>query len=224
MAFAGFDSLAYPGDQVMAWLRQKTNLVFVGFYLAPAPSRADSRWMDRRGVLAGQDWGFAPIYVGQQEPGAPGSHILTPGQGEVDARDASTLMNRAGFPSGSYVYIDLETGGPATPATFSYVQAWAKALTDQGTYKPGVYCSYTTAPSVKPAVGTDARFWVFHLTGPAPGPDYPPEFPTKDPGGSGFAAAVGWQYAQNKVVELDGGPVGSVRIDLDTATVADPSV
>jgi hypothetical protein len=35
MAFAGFDSLPYPGDDTMQWIIKNTNLSFVGFYLAP---------------------------------------------------------------------------------------------------------------------------------------------------------------------------------------------
>jgi len=223
MAFAGFDSLAYPGDNVMAWLKANTNLSFVGFYLAPAPSRPTSDWMDCRSVLAGQNWGFAPVYVGQQEPGAPGSHILTPAQGTIDGGDASALMTAAGFPPNCVVYLDLETGGPASGATRSYVSAWVDALNAAGQYRPGIYCSHTTAASVQAVINPSVRFWVFNLKGPVPGPDYPPNFPTKDPAGSGVANAVIWQWAQNQNVDLDGGPVGSLKIDLDTATVADPS-
>ena len=40
MPFAGFDCLAYPGDDMMEWLKANTNFSFVGFYLAPAPSRS----------------------------------------------------------------------------------------------------------------------------------------------------------------------------------------
>lgn len=101
MPFAGFDSLHYPGDGVMAWLKANTNLSFVGFYLAPAPSQGDREWMSRRATLVQQGWGFAPLYLGQQElsinkPGV--SHILTPGQGEIDGGDACQLMKTAGFP------------------------------------------------------------------------------------------------------------------------------
>ena len=44
MPFAGFDSLNYPGDAVMAWLKANTNLSFVGFYLAPMPSQGYRGW------------------------------------------------------------------------------------------------------------------------------------------------------------------------------------
>ena len=38
MAFyAGFDILQYPNMAMMNWLNQNTNLVWCGYYLAPAP-------------------------------------------------------------------------------------------------------------------------------------------------------------------------------------------
>jgi hypothetical protein len=45
MPFAGFDSLLYPGDDTMQWIKSNTNFSYVGFYLAPAPSRPDSGWI-----------------------------------------------------------------------------------------------------------------------------------------------------------------------------------
>ena len=60
MPFAGFDSLSYPGDAVMAWLKANTNFRFVGFYLAPAPSRPTSAWMARRSTLSAQGWALPP--------------------------------------------------------------------------------------------------------------------------------------------------------------------
>ncbi len=105
MGFAGFDSLAYPGDDVMAWLKANTNLSFVGFYLAPAPSRPTSKWMGRRALLASQGW----------------------------------------------------------------------------------------------------------------------DLPTDDPAGSGVAAAAVWQHTQNITLALHAGPVPTLKVDLNCASVADPS-
>jgi len=98
MPYAGFDSLLYPGDDAIQWIKSNTNFTYVGFYLAPAPSRPDSGWMNKHDVLASQGWGFAPIYVGQQEIGQPGSHNLTPDQGTLDGYNAASLMFQAGFP------------------------------------------------------------------------------------------------------------------------------
>ena len=219
MPFAGFDSLSYPGDAVMAWLKANTNLAFVGFYLAPAPSRPTSAWMTRRSTLSAQGWGLAPVYVGQQEATQPGAHILTPEQGETDASDAGALMARAGFPAGSVVYLDCEQGGPLSTASAAYVKAWVQTLAGLGSFTPGVYCSHTTAPSLVSAIGT-VPIWTWNLKDLAA---HSPTFPTADPSGSGVAKAVLWQHAQNKTVAFTGGPVPSLVVDLDCASVPDPS-
>ncbi len=66
---AGFDTSTYPGDSTMSWLKTHTNLQWVGYYLAPAPSRTNATWMGsyaRQGGLRDQGWGVAPLYVGEQ--------------------------------------------------------------------------------------------------------------------------------------------------------------
>ncbi len=216
MAFAGFDSLSYPGDAVMAWLKANTNLSFVGFYLAPAPSRPTSAWMDKFAVLSGQGWGFAPVYVGQQEANQPGSNELTAAQGTIDGGGAVGLMRQAGFPAGSVVYLDCEQGGPASAAVQAYVGAWVDAVTG---FTPGIYCSHTTAASLL-AIRPGVPVWTWNLKDLQPAA---PTFPANDPAGAGLAVATVWQYAQNIVIELPGGPVGSLKVDLDCASVPDPS-
>jgi hypothetical protein len=219
MAFAGFDSLDYPGDAVMAWLKANTNFSFVGFYLAPAPSQPSTAWMTRFPTLSAQGWGFAPIYVGQQEPGGPGSHILTAAQGAIDGEDAAKLMATAGFPAGCVVYLDIETGGSASAATLSYFSAWVDAVRADGGYAPGVYCSFTTAASLL-ASRPGVQVWTWHLVEKSPSF---PHFPISDPGGSGVATATVWQYAQNRSTNFPGSPKPVLLVDLDVASVADPS-
>jgi hypothetical protein len=219
MAFAGFDSLDYPGDEMMQWMKSNTNLTFVGFYLAPAPSRPDSDWMDRYATLAGQGWGFAPIYVGQQELGEPGSHNLTADQGTADGHGAADLMSQAGFPPGSIVYLDCEQGGPASDARLEYVGAWVDAVNLSATsYTPGIYCSYNTAASLL-AIRPDLYVWVWKLTDSATGPF----FPTPDPTTTGVPKARVWQYCQDKNIQFVGAPSPQLKIDLGTASTADPS-
>ncbi|SRR5579871_1396596 len=217
MSYAGFDSLAYPGDAMMQWLKSHTNLSFVGFYLAPAPSQPYVGWMTTRPTLAAQGWGFAPLYVGQQEEGQRGSHILTAAQGTIDGHDAAGLMHTAGFPTNSVVYLDCEQGGPASSAVQAYVGAWVDAVAPSS-YKPGIYCSYTTAASLL-AIRPNVCVWVWHITNPAPGP----AFPTPDPGSSGTSKAMVLQYFQNTSVNFPGAPAASLTIDLDSSSVADPS-
>src|ERR1700755_3469138 len=111
--FAGFDTDIYPGDSQMAWLKANTNLVWCGYYLAPAPSHHDTSWMGARAALVAQGWGIAPVYLGQQTP-APGSHNPSVGQGTTDGNNAAKLMTGEGFAPGSCVYLDLENGPPMT--------------------------------------------------------------------------------------------------------------
>lgn len=62
----GFDTYAYPGDQVMrAWRHRDVPYEWVGYYL-PAPCHKGRSWVGKRERLADMGWGMAVIYVGQQ--------------------------------------------------------------------------------------------------------------------------------------------------------------
>lgn len=57
MAFyAGFDILQYPNIAMMNWLNANTNLVWCGYYLAPAPNRPTSQWIGKYSAIKGK-WG-----------------------------------------------------------------------------------------------------------------------------------------------------------------------
>jgi hypothetical protein len=222
MAYGGFDSLAYPdaaATGTMRWLKQNTNFAFAGYYLAPAPARPDSQWMGKRAALAGQGWGFAPVYVGQQEADHPGTHVLTAAQGGLDAAAAAHLMQGEGFAAGSFVYLDCEEGGAASAATIAYVAAWYDAVITDGRFAPGLYCSYTTAASLL-AVRPFARLWVWKLRDPPP---TAPDRPARDPNGSSVAQATIWQYGQNRPIAFPGSPAPHLTLDLDCSSLADPS-
>jgi hypothetical protein len=171
-------------------------------------------------VLRAQGWGIAPVYVGQQAVGGPGSHILTAAQGTLDGQNATQLMTTAGFTPGSFVYLDIETGGPASPAIHAYATAWIASIQAQGTFQPAIYCSFTTAPSMPPP-GPGLRYWNWHL-GPIQNPA-PPTFPVNHPSGCGFAAATVWQHTQNHPFAFPGSPAPHLTLDLDVASVPDPS-
>jgi hypothetical protein len=62
----GFDTYAYPGDEVMrAWRHKDVPYEWVGYYL-PAPCHKGRTWMGKRERLAEMGWGMAVVYVGQQ--------------------------------------------------------------------------------------------------------------------------------------------------------------
>jgi hypothetical protein len=224
MNYAGFDTYSCPDFGMMQWLKDNTNLSFCGFYLGGAPCHGDAGWMGTRAVLAAQGWGMAAIYVGQQEPGNNcGANILTSDQGNIDGQQATSLMSaaNAGFPIGSVVYLDIEGGGPASAQTKAYYQAWVDAVFAGGLYRPGVYCSYTTAPSLL-AVRSAVQVWATRLLN-VPDGGYTNPFGTDDPVNSGVNAATVWQYAQNQDVDFAGAPADTLHIDLNFASVSDPS-
>ena len=62
----GFDTYAYPGDEIMkAWRHEDVPFEWVGYYL-PAPCHGGNTWVGKRERLADMGWGMAVIYVGQQ--------------------------------------------------------------------------------------------------------------------------------------------------------------
>ena len=214
--FLGFDRSGYPGDNTMQQLRTEAQIDFTGFYLAPAPSHGDTGWMSKRAFLKGLGLGFAPVYVGQQQS-PPGSLNLSTAQGKIDGANAVVLAGQAGFPAGSVIYLDVETGPPVQQKFILYYQAGVQAVIDHG-FKPGVYCSHHLASKF---IGADNRaaVWVFQLA--QMGGNFTPPLPRPDPSHSSFAGARVLQYAQNATLNLNGTIVKPV--DLNTALVADPS-
>jgi hypothetical protein len=67
------------------------------------------------------------------------------GSGTEHGKEAASLMQKAKFPSGSIVYLDIETPKPENGPFQGYIGEWMKAVKGGGFY-PGVYCSYTMAP------------------------------------------------------------------------------
>lgn len=215
--FLGFDRSAYPGDHTMQSLRA-ANVAWTGFYLAAAPSHSDTSWMQKRDFLLGLGFGFAPVYLGQQQPPGPGSHILSAQQGTRDGRNATALASQAGFPAQSVIYLDIETGPPMQQSYVDYYAAWVQGVIDNG-YTPGVYCSHLLASGLHARDGRPV-FWVFKLLFPN-GHVFAPPLPTPSPVLPDFAGATLLQYAQNCQLNVNG--LHITPVDLDSSLVADPS-
>jgi hypothetical protein len=227
----GFDRSAYPGDAVMQSLWSSTPLAFVAPYLAPAPSHGNAAWMAAMPALRAMGWGFAPVYVGQQSPGGPGSHILTDAQGKADAQQAAALGAMAGFATGSVLYLDIEIGGNLPTSHLTYVKSWVKEVQDNTDYWAGVYCSFShTAAQVNAECG-EIPTWVFHPIDSGPSTvDLSAEV-APDPANSGFPPALAWQYRMSLAGAVDLTWIDSAtgqsrrlaQVDLDTAWCLDPS-
>lgn len=222
LGFAGIDRSDYPGDTAMRQLFRNSNLTWTGFYLAPAPSHSDAGWMNRFAVLSAMGWGIAPIYVGQQQ-GGPGSHVLTPFQGALDAADAVRLASDAGIPDGSVIYLDIETGPPLGQPMKDYYSAWVAAIA-MSAYRPGVYCSYLVARDL---LALDSRpiFWVFKVksadNGEESGARTNP-YKAVEPSFSTVEFASLWQWAQNVPLRKPGSTQNITPMDFNTSSMRNP--
>lgn len=229
--YLGFDVSTYPGDPLMqAWF-VNAPLWYVGFYLAPAPNHANTSWMAKRSFLSGIGWGFMPIYVGRQVGGSG----LTNAQGQTDASNAASLASSAGFPSGTTLFLDVETGGTLPSGMISYIQGWVDKIDSGSLFWAGVYCSYGSAAQIKAALGTwSVKFWCWNVNcSPSPGCVLPSSAPS--PSSCGYSGATVWQYAQSPEpagLSCTGYTSGtckqtfggySLAVDLNSATTANPS-
>jgi hypothetical protein len=215
-AFAGFDTAIYPGDAAIKYLIQNTNLVWCGYYLAPAPSHPGTTWMGKRTTLQQLGYGLAPVYVGQQVTG-PGSKSPSAEQGPIDGANAAALMASEGFAPGSFVYLDIENGPPLTQPQQDYIKTWSAAVAAGG-FGPGIYCSHQLAAEVHNLV-PQARLWVFNVT-TTTAHMVPNPCPNPHPALSGYLAAYAWQLGQNCIVATAAG--AKLTVDLDSAITADP--
>jgi hypothetical protein len=235
MAFyAGFDAAIYPGDDSMAWLKSHSNLLWCGYYLAPAPNLAAdaNSWRGRRAGLAGK-WGMAPIYVGQQvRYGASAvSSILTFNQGCVDGLQAAANAVRDGFAPDSCLYLDWEDGGALTGDCKAYVSGWLVTVSDRH-FAAGLYCSHRLGEAFAELIGTikphlAVRFWCYAVGSTAEHKLETPidALPRIDPAGCGFSQASLWQREQNAWFELPAGaphPGQRLVVDINTAALPDP--
>jgi hypothetical protein len=220
----GFDCQYYPsnGNALLKAWRASSPLRFAGFYLTPAPSfPKNGGWMDKRTMMKDLGWGFLLLYYGRQDRALKTTNpdivfIDSAAQGTTDAsglpvmpetapQSAVTLARKAGFPKGAIIYLDVEQGGRLADVTLQYIANWIKALRDEGTYRPGVYCSfYETAAQIRDYVGTaELSFWIYNvrckglpaLPASSPGCVVPKAAPA--PSRSGVAEAEVWQYAKS---------------------------
>jgi VCBS repeat-containing protein len=174
---AGLDISVYPGDDVMASLRQYTNLGGTGFYLYPAPSHngpGGSSWMGHLQTLLNQGWLVNPIYVGRQngdDPDRAGEAFiqnapLAPAdEGVSEAQQAVADMQLAGgsgFPIGTTVYLDIESHDNfvrSAPDLLTYIIAWANEINTLH-YTPGIYGFQDTDQDLLLKLPANTSFWV----------------------------------------------------------------
>lgn len=232
----GFDTRDYPGDDVMAAWRAASPYRWVGYYL-PAPCYTGRSWTGRRTALERMGWGFAVLFVGEQDwtdadpvegvtgadPGAGDLRCtrvnLTAERGAADARAAAQAAAGDGFPAGTVLYLDVERVESVSPRLATYVRAWFEGVLADGRYVPGLYAHASNAEPLLAVAGeaftTAGRgdrpaLWVVTTSG----------FNLRRaPSESGFAAEA-WQGVLD-ATETWGGH--TLRIDANVAADGSPS-
>ena len=219
--YYGFDISIYPGDDEMSAFWTGTPFWYTGFYLGPVAHRNnDISWMDKRTYLKNLGYGFLVIYFGRQQ----GDSGLTAAQGRDDADDAHNLADNAGFPAGTYIFLDVEDGGTLSSQYMDYISGWVQRINSTSTpFWAGVYCSfYQTADQIRNALSSyTLKTWCYNINvPPAPGCNNIPTT-APNPANCGVSFAAAWQLATNCSKTYNG---TTLTIDVDTALSQNPSV
>jgi hypothetical protein len=230
----GFDTRDYPGDAAMRGWFGASPYRWVGYYL-PAPCYTGSTWTGRRQTLHDIGWGFALLYVGEQDWRAMGraeadaadvenprcsSAHLTQERGRAHAEEAAAAAGTDGFPAGTVIFLDVERVESVSPELSTYVRAWVSRMLEEGRYTPGLYAHDINVEDLYAAVADEfARhqrterppLWVARPSG----------FDLRSaPAESGYAAALIWQGRLNTSEEWRG---TRMNIDVNVSASADPS-
>lgn len=230
----GFDTRDYPGDGVMQRWRYRSPYRWVGYYL-PAPCYTGTTWSGRREALREMGWGFAVLFVGEQDwssmslaqsdsepvenPRCSSAH-LTVERGAEHADAATAAASADGFPPNTIIFLDIERVERVSPELTSYVRSWVGSMLDGGMYVPGLYAHDVNTPQLYAVA--EAEFTRRGRT------DRPALWVAKQagfdlraaPAESGYHVATAWQGRFN-VRETWGG--SELNIDANVADSGDPS-
>ena len=231
MFFIGFDRNEMPSPAQMDSLRAtNSSLSWCGYYLAPAPKHSDTSWMGNRGNLLGNGWLPVPIFL----PTPPATVVHTGGAdgsgGAAEATLALHLASNEGFPGGTYIYLDLESGDALSSDGEDYIEQWVQTLTNAG-YRAGIYCSYLLAPQIAKVVDQlnptpNVRIWAFRIMTTASHTLQPDldQITAADPAGSHAPQASLWQFEQNAVINAPGTAIDGLDVDMSFSDMQDPSL
>jgi hypothetical protein len=169
----GFDTRDYPGDDVMRRWFAASPYRWVGYYL-PAPCYTGTTWSGRRSALSQMGWGFAVLFVGEQDwsamRAAPGDTVpvaepgarcvtanLTAENGAAHAAAAEVAAAADGFPDATIVFLNVERVERVSPELEAYVRGWVATMLDRGRYTPGLYAHDVNAAELHALVAASSR-------------------------------------------------------------------
>ena len=219
MPHPGFDTSGYPGDHALTVWKQHSPFEWVGYYLG-GPCHHDLGWRGRRAFIESLGFNLLPVYVGLQGGQGCGHASLSFPNGAKHGQNAADAMKNDGFPSGRYVYLDVEPiDGHLSPAHRSYVKGWVDAVLHDGSYLPGLYLHRKNADELRAILNASlqghghhepARLWV--CGGPA-------SFDIADaPSKSTVADAHAWQGELDKDHAF-----GGVTLHIDRSVSLTPT-
>jgi hypothetical protein len=232
----GFDTRDYPGDAAMQRWFAASPYRWVGYYL-PAPCYTGTTWSGRRDALRRIGWGFAVLYVGEQdwqamraaagdtagaavEGGRCVTANLTQQQGVAHAAEAEAAAAADDFPAGTVIYLNVERVERVSPELAAYARAWFATMLERGRYAPGLYAHDHNAAELYSILAEEyvrrgrterPRLWV------ARSADFDVR---RSPAESGYPVAAAWQGRFNVRETWDG---ITLNIDVNVADSADPS-
>jgi hypothetical protein len=232
----GFDTRDYPGDATMRRWFDASPYRWVGYYL-PAPCYTGTTWTGRRTALREMGWGFAVLFVGEQDwrgmrPAATDTvpvavqgarcttENLTPANGATHAGEAEAAAASDGFPNGTVIFLDVERVDRVSPELAAYVRSWISTMLERGRYTPGLYAHDLNAAELYALMAEEfvrrqrterPRLWVARSAG----------FDiARSPAESGYPVAAVWQGRFDTRETWDG---VTLNIDVNVADSADPS-
>lgn len=238
----GFDTRDYPGDPAMRSWFDASPYRWVGYYL-PAPCYTGTTWSGRRDVLRAMGWGFAVLFVGEQDwsamhaagdtaaatdtvAAAPGtaarcvSANLTAEQGAVDARAAMAAAAADGFPEGTVIFLNVERVERVRPALTAYIRSWFGTLLESGRYAPGLYAHGSNAAELYVSLETEYRRHGRSERAPLWLAHQEGFDVNRAPAESGYPVAAIWQGRFDTAESWDG---VTLNIDVNVADSSDPS-
>lgn len=213
---------AVPKSPALIGYLQQLQTQVVGYYFQAPCHQGFTPWEGHRTTLLAMGWSFIPIYVGQQRASASTctQNNLIVAQGTADAIDAASRAANEGFPAGSFIYLDIETGDPFDTDLSGYLQGWVPQILASG-FGVGLYCSRNIASDVNNAVagfGAAApRIWVF---GDGAGSNEKFNRNVSVPSDSGVGFATAWQSLTHS--QTFGS--STLAVDESVSTLFDPSV
>lgn len=244
--YLGFDRNPYPGDEALPRLRE--DFSFAGYWLGPPPGEQTNSWAGKRALLLAHGFGLAVLFAARStnELKTEEWAVRT---GTADAHKASAAARAEGFGPRTIIFLDLEEGGRLATAFHAYLRSWVDELSGEG-YRAGVYCSgmpvsegqgisITTAEDIQNHIGPrDLTYWIYNDACP-PSPGCVQGKNPPSPAASGSSRAIIWQFAQSPRRKeftarcaasyyqgncyAEGDNAHQWFLDLDTATVPDPS-